>query len=457
MTSVASSRRVAAFLTTALLVGGASSFIPGSATGLLKLRYKAALPSARNRPYHVSRSVIHAKLPKLGDRTDGEIASAPRFAMPTLPGLSKAAVAMALAASLMMSPAPALSADGAAIGKCLLKSCQLELAKCVTNPKCAANLLCIQTCNGRADEAACQIGCGDLFENDVVGEFNACAVSQKSCVPQRQDDGSYPFPPLESIDQKFSTKNFEGRWYISAGLNKVFDTFPCQVHFFTSPQEGVLYGKLNWRIVEPDGEFFTKNAVQRFVQDPKNPGILYNHDNEYLHYKDDWYILDSDKDFFLVYYRGSNDAWDGYGGAFLYTREPTVPPALVPRLEAAAKRANLNFDDFVRTDNTCPTLDPKDIPQLRERYAKKELILTEDALAQQVTAVRGNAVSAISSEEKEAVKAISKLEKLAENDVRQLEKVLEKEAIVIEKEVIVIEKEVEKDVGSLFKKQPERN
>mmetsp|Transcript_46199 Transcript_46199/g.128824 ORF Transcript_46199/g.128824 Transcript_46199/m.128824 type:complete len:219 (-) Transcript_46199:1083-1739(-) len=152
MTSVASSRRVAAFLTTALLVGGASSFIPGSATGLLKLRYKAALPSARNRPYHVSRSVIHAKLPKLGDRTDGEIASAPRFAMPTLPGLSKAAVAMALAASLMMSPAPALSADGAAIGKCLLKSCQLELAKCVTNPKCAANLLCIQTCNGRADE-----------------------------------------------------------------------------------------------------------------------------------------------------------------------------------------------------------------------------------------------------------------------------------------------------------------
>ena len=68
--------------------------------------------------------------------------------------------------------------------------------------------------------------------------------------------------------------------YISAGLNKVFDTFPCQVHFFTSPQPGVLYGKLNWRIVEPDGEFFTKNAVQRFVQDPKNPGILYNHDNE---------------------------------------------------------------------------------------------------------------------------------------------------------------------------------
>ena len=98
-----------------------------------------------------------AESPKLGD-TDGEVFSAPRFAVPTVPGLGKAAAAMAVAATLMMSPAPALSADGAAIGKCLLKSCQLELAKCVTNPKCAANLLCIQTCNGRADEVRGRMG-----------------------------------------------------------------------------------------------------------------------------------------------------------------------------------------------------------------------------------------------------------------------------------------------------------
>lgn len=103
-----------------------------------------------------------------------------------------------------------------------------------------------------------------------------------------------------------------------------------QVHFFTV-QNSKLYGKLNWRIVEPDGEFFTRcvtsrtdgshtacntqdkrrrgwvgrvlsprshpqhfaygwmagcrNTVQRFVQDPEKPAILYNHDNEYLHYQ----------------------------------------------------------------------------------------------------------------------------------------------------------------------------
>ena len=57
-----------------------------------------------------------------------------------------------------------------------LQSCQKELAQCILNPKCLANVICLNTCNGRKDEAECQIKCGDLFENDVVGVFNACAV-----------------------------------------------------------------------------------------------------------------------------------------------------------------------------------------------------------------------------------------------------------------------------------------
>lgn len=46
------------------------------------------------------------------------------------------------------------------------------------------------------------------------------------------------------------------------------------------------------------------------MQDPENPGILYNHDNEYLHYQDDWYIVDYEPEQFIcIYYRGRNDAW----------------------------------------------------------------------------------------------------------------------------------------------------
>ena len=202
---------------------------------------------------------------------------------------TSAALALALSFSAISAPfgdvatvPAAQAADGAAIGTCLLKKCRLPLAKCILNPNCLANVICINSCNGKEDEGGCQIECGNIFENDVVGEFNKCAVSDMTCVPQKPDDGSYPVPPKEKLVQSFDTKLWNGKWYITAGQNKLFDTFPCQVHFFTETAPGKFFGKLNWRIEEPDGEFFTRDAVQEFYQDPKNPAHLINHDNDYL-------------------------------------------------------------------------------------------------------------------------------------------------------------------------------
>jgi violaxanthin de-epoxidase len=246
-----------------------------------------------------------------------------------------------------------------------------------------------------------------------VGTFNACAVSQKKCVPQRQDDGSYPIPAVESQVKSFDTSFWNGRWYISAGLNKAFDTFDCQVHFFNSPEPGKFFAKLFWRIDEPDGEYFTKDAIQRFVQDRDNPAHLLNHDNEYLHYQDDWWILDYEKnDFALVYYRGSNDAWDGYGGAFLYTRSPTVRPELIPRLEAAMERTKgpYKWSDFSITDNSCKLVQ-EDNTVLREKFARKLIITEEEQLQEALTVVRSNALQNIDRSEKGAEKSILNVEK----------------------------------------------
>lgn len=342
----------------------------------------------------------------------------------------------------------ALAADTVKVGKCLLQSCQKELAQCILNPKCFANVICLNTCNGRKDEPACQIKCGDLFENEVVGVFNACAVSQKKCVPQKQDEGLYPIPAKESLVKKFDTSIWNGRWYITAGLNKVFDIFDCQVHFFTSPYPGKFYAKLFWRVTEPDGEFFTKNAIQRFVQDPKNPAIMYNHDNEYLHYKDDWYIVDYEpNDFVLVYYRGSNDAWDGYGGAFLYTREPTLRPELIPRLTAAVEKMKVPYtwNDFSLTDNSCKSLDESPVI-LREKFATKLLITEENQLQEQLTAARLAAVNTIVQEEKEALGSIQFLEK--ELEIFQNE--AKKDVGVVVKDVEEVVEKVEEAVEKVF-------
>ncbi|KAJ6824398.1 violaxanthin de-epoxidase, chloroplastic isoform X1 [Iris pallida] len=240
---------------------------------------------------------------------------------------------------------------------CLLKECRVELAKCIGNPSCAANIACLQTCNNRPDETECQIKCGDLFENSVVDEFNECAVSRKKCVPRKSDIGEFPVPDPSNLIKSFNISDFSGKWYITSGLNPTFDAFDCQLHEF-HVESNKLVGNLTWRIRTPDTGFFTRSAVQKFVQDPLQPGILYNHDNEYLHYQDDWYILSSRienkaDDYVFVYYRGRNDAWDGYGGAVVYTRSPVLPETIIPELEKAAASVGRDFSKFIRTDNTC--------------------------------------------------------------------------------------------------------
>jgi len=357
-------------------------------------------------------------------------------------GVSSALLGLALTFNTIGGPlqtvAPANAADGAKIGYCLLQKCKLPLAKCITNPKCLGNVICINTCNTAADEIGCQIKCGDTFENDVVGEFNKCAVSDMDCVPTRPDDGSYPVPKPEAVVPKFDTKLWNGKWFITAGQNDLFDVFPCQIHFFTETSPGKFFGKLNWRIEEPDGEFFSRDAIQRFVQDPKQPGHLINHDNEFLHYQDDWWIIDyADDDnkegvppFAFVYYRGENDAWVGYGGVVVYTRDSKLPPELIPRLKEAAKKVNFDWDkDFKLTDNTCTTQTSGEVTLLREKFAGKVALQTEKQLQAQAVKVRGNAsnglkaqVLFVNQELNQAEKAFSKLASGAEEFEKEVMK-----------------------------------
>jgi hypothetical protein len=139
---------------------------------------------------------------------------------------STVASALSLAVSFvaLTAPLPSQAAtDPGAIVGCLFEKCQLPLLKCISNPKCLANVICINTCNGREDEIGCQIQCGDLFENEVVGDFNKCVVSDMGCVAQKPDDGKYPEPEPSVLVPKFDTKLWNGKWYITAGQNPLFD------------------------------------------------------------------------------------------------------------------------------------------------------------------------------------------------------------------------------------------
>uniref|UniRef100_A0A0D9W425 VDE lipocalin domain-containing protein n=1 Tax=Leersia perrieri TaxID=77586 RepID=A0A0D9W425_9ORYZ len=290
---------------------------------------------------------------------------------------------------------------------CLLKECRIELAKCIANPSCAANVACLNTCNNRPDETECQIKCGDLFENSVVDEFNECAVSRNKCVPRKSDVGEFPVPDPSALVKNFNMTDFNGKWYISSGLNPTFDTFDCQLHEF-HVEGDKLMANITWRVRTPDTGFFTRSTMQRFVQDPEQPAILYNHDNEFLHYQDDWYIISSkvenkEDDYILVYYRGRNDAWDGYGGAVLYTRSKVVPETIVPELERAAKSIGRDFSTFIRTDNTCG---PE--PPLVERI-EKTVEQGEKTIIREVQEIEGEIEGEVKELEEEEVTLFKRL------------------------------------------------
>ncbi|PRQ41608.1 putative violaxanthin de-epoxidase [Rosa chinensis] len=352
-------------------------------------------------------------------------------------------VAGLLVCTLMVIPS-ANAVDALKTCSCLLKECRVELAKCISNPSCAANVACLQTCNNRPDETECQIKCGDLFENSVVDEFNECAVSRKKCVPMKSDVGEFPIPDPSVLVQSFDMEKFNGKWFITSGLNPTFDAFDCQVHEFHT-ESGRLVGNLSWRIRTPDGGFFTRTAIQKFVQVPNQPGILYNHDNDYLHYQDDWYILSSQienkpEDYIFVYYRGRNDAWDGYGGAVIYTRSSVLPQSIVPDLEKAAKSVGRDFSKFIKTDNTCG---PE--PPLVERL-EKTLEQGERVIIEEVQQIEGE-VEKVEQTER------SLFQKLAEgfNEIKQDEenflRELSKEEMDILSELKMEATEVEKLFG----------
>lgn len=265
-------------------------------------------------------------------------------------------VAAASVLSLTLyAPASQATIDPLKVGTCVLAKCQTALAGCIADVGCFEDLVCLQSCTGAPDEIGCQIKCGDQYEDRAVATFNACAISEQKCVPTKADEGLFPKPNDCALDTTFDLNNFQGRWFITAGFNTLFDIFPCQEHFFKVPEPSKLTAEINWRVPKGGGDFIQRQSIQNFVQNPDSPSILSNRGNEYLHYEDDWYIIGYKPDTYVfVYYQGNNDAWKGYGGAVVYTKARSLPTELVPELEAAAAKVGMKWTDFTVTDNSCP-------------------------------------------------------------------------------------------------------
>jgi len=151
--------------------------------------------------------------------------------------------------------------------------------------------------------------------------------------------------------------------------------------------------------------------------------------------------------FAFVYYRGENDAWVGYGGVVVYTRDAQLPESLLPRLREAAKKVNFDFDkDFTITDNSCKALDKGEEVILREKFAGKMAIQTEKQIQQQAVLARTAATNTLKTEEKVVENAFKNIEEKA----ILFEKELVKDVVSVEKEIV---KDVEKVEAEIVKEE----
>lgn len=79
---------------------------------------------------------------------------------------------------LCAGPDAAQAADAVKVGGCLLRNCQVELARCIGDVECLEDLVCLNLCNDAEDEVACQVrGAGA-----VAGPSSTPACAALTCV-----------------------------------------------------------------------------------------------------------------------------------------------------------------------------------------------------------------------------------------------------------------------------------
>mmetsp|Transcript_37875 Transcript_37875/g.83381 ORF Transcript_37875/g.83381 Transcript_37875/m.83381 type:complete len:170 (-) Transcript_37875:733-1242(-) len=118
-------------------------------------------------------------------------------------------------------------------------------------------------------------------------------------------------------------------------------------------------------------------------------------------------------------YGFSNDAWDGYGGAVVYSRDPIFPKKYEKEIAEAVAKVGVKWSDFQLTDNSCRAAES------RLEEIENDLIFVETKVAGNLQVVTRNIGDEIQLLEKAALKEAEIIEKEIEKDVIQAEKEVE--------------------------------
>lgn len=272
---------------------------------------------------------------------------------------------------------------------CFINKCGDQTKALFSNPRGIKGVSCLGRCKG---EQACATRCFAEFSSDSLNDWLSCTIEENECVkvPKTSIDNSAENVGYTTAVKNFDPESLSGLWYKTEGLNPNYDLFDCQTNTFTPVGNGELDMGIFFRVkrpIESGGGFWENELTENMVVDAAasrsrvdagfanaantvdsndlNPAgrTMHTSGKMYgLQFSENWYILgESDgmgsiPAFKLVAYKG-HTLQGNYEGAFVYAKEPLLPEAAKSAVRDAASKSGLNFDDFARIDNTCPTGD----------------------------------------------------------------------------------------------------
>ena len=286
-------------------------------------------------------------------------------------------------------------------------ACGAAAKACLNTGDCRRGMTCTAKCLG---DNACITGCFAKYGNAPMNDLLECSIEKNSCIkvailPTGPDSATEaPAPPLVPV-ANFDQKTLEGTWYKVMGWNDRYDCFDCQKNSFASAGRDKLAVDVEFSMPRPPAGSYPLRLSEKLVFDQRSaPGALLGDGGAAprrharteghmfgLTFWENWSVIGEnakdEPEFKFIHYSGKTSQ-NTYEGAFVYAREPTLPPAAKKSVYRIAKEAGMVPANFCAVRNdlaTCgvdaPAADDAPVPEAR---ARKGLFMPGAASASEV-------------------------------------------------------------------------
>lgn len=258
-------------------------------------------------------------------------------------------------------------------------ACGAAAQNCVKTGDCRKGMTCTAKCLG---DNACITGCFAKYGNEPMNELLECSIERHECIkiailpPGPDTAESAPAPPATPV-ANFEPASLEGSWYKVMGWNSRYDCFDCQKNSFTANarDKNAMDVDVEFamprpaRGATPSGEYPLKLSEKLVFDKKQAPSAVLSSKRHAstqgrmfgLTFWENWSVIGQnakdEPEFKFVHYSGRTSQ-NTYEGAFVYAREPTLPPAAKASVYAIARNAGMEPSTFCAVRNDCKTCGP---------------------------------------------------------------------------------------------------